>query len=172
MKLVRTGLADDVDDAASDLAILGQIIMGLDLELLNGFDDGRQRISAGERALVGEAVQYEEVTAVRLSVDCREREGAGVGSRLKAACDVLTVRVQRLANNAVMDLRQVRLVPEQKRAESRIGRSGGLTWGGHPCLPTKGQSPAWIPGPSAWRAPGVRACSFFFCRASTTPRWN
>ena len=81
---VGAGLRGDVDDAARDLAELGEIVVGLDLELLDVVEDGRVVVVADEGEIV-DAIEQEHVAAVTLAADGGEGEAADGGAGEAAA---------------------------------------------------------------------------------------
>jgi hypothetical protein len=60
MELIRTGPGDDVEDTSAGSSVLGTVIVGLDLELLDdirvGVDDGLVLRCRGVRSAVQEKV--------------------------------------------------------------------------------------------------------------------
>jgi hypothetical protein len=90
VEVVGTAFGDDVDDASGDLSELGEIVVGLDLELLDVIDDGLVIVVADEGAEVADAVEEEHVAAVSCAIDGGEGKGAdGLASESTAAAGVL-----------------------------------------------------------------------------------
>ncbi len=69
MEIVRARLADHVDDPTQYAAELRLITVGLDLELLNIFKDGRYRVGGEDLIGIVDPIQQEVVAAIRLPAD-------------------------------------------------------------------------------------------------------